>query len=106
MGAVKHNKALHRTGIPLRSIAAGELVDSAEPLARSCAIGAGVELRSTDLTSRRATRSGYQAVGAELVLISLTPYQVTRIRTNRLNARAVILKGRKGSNSAVRNGIP
>ena len=63
--------------------------DSAEPLARSCAIGAGVELRSTDLTSRRATRSGYQAVGAELVLISLTPYQVTRIRTNRLNARAV-----------------
>ena len=73
------------------------LGDSAEPLARSCAIGAGVELRSTDLTSRRATRSGYQAVGAELVLISLTPYQVTRIRTNRLNARAVILKGRKGS---------
>jgi len=25
MGAVKHNKALHRTAIPLRSIAAGEL---------------------------------------------------------------------------------
>jgi len=68
---------------------AADEVDSAEPLARSCAIGAGVELRSTDL------------MAAALRALAITPFeptrpnipyvlQTTRIRPTLLNASAVI----------------